>query len=281
MTTAATAPTKEITRLNDLREGRRDLPMIDPRIIVIEKNFNPRDYRLPENRAHIDFLKESIKTNGFFPDKPLSVRFDRDERLPVLVDGECRLRATLELIKEGEEIKSVPCVQVQGNNEAERLMLAITSNTGKALSKLEAGAAYVRLQKYGWEIPEIARRCAVTVRHVNEAIELNDAPQDVKQLVSSKAVSPALALDEVRKSGSKAATTLRERVEQVKAKRGAKAVASRPRVTKQQADESTLLKLVKSLLKDVDAPALSSSEYDWVEVKRTKLNTIAKLVETL
>jgi len=278
--TPATA-TKEITRLNDLREGRRDLPMIDPRIIVIEKNFNPRDYRLPENRAHIDFLKNSIKTNGFYPDKPLSVRFDRDERLPVLVDGECRLRAVLELIKEGEPIKSVPCVQVQGNDEAERLVIAITSNTGKALSKWEAGAAYVRLQKYGWEIPDIARRCAVSTRYVTEAIELTDAPQDVKQLMSTGAVSPALALDEIRKSGSKAATVLKERVEQVRAKRGEKAVASRPRVTKQQKDENTLLKLVKSVLKDVEEKTLTDSEFDWVEVKRTKLNTLAKYVESL
>jgi hypothetical protein len=65
--------------------------MIDPRIIAVEDGHNPRDYNIPENRAHLDDLKASIRENGTI--SPLWVRYDAERRAAVLVDGECRLRA--------------------------------------------------------------------------------------------------------------------------------------------------------------------------------------------
>jgi len=141
-TTGIEAKPVVVNRLRDLKDdnGVRDMPMIDPRILVIEDQFNPRDYTLPENRAHLDELKQSIRANGTI--KPLLVRWDAATKSAIVVDGECRLRANLELIAEGEEILAVPCVQVAGGNEAERLLTAITANTGKSLSKWELGTAF-------------------------------------------------------------------------------------------------------------------------------------------
>ena len=48
--------------------------MIDPRIIVINDGHNPRNYDLPENHAHLDALKVSIRENGTLV--PLLVRYD-------------------------------------------------------------------------------------------------------------------------------------------------------------------------------------------------------------
>src|ERR1035441_5602000 len=114
--------TKAVERLRDLGSGRRDAIMMDPRIIQIEEAFNPRDYRLKENRAHLDELKASIKVRGVL--QPLLVRFDAQQQCAVLVNGECRLRAVIELIESGVEIETVPVLQVQGGNETERLVLA-------------------------------------------------------------------------------------------------------------------------------------------------------------
>jgi ParB-like chromosome segregation protein Spo0J len=200
------ASTKDVTRLRDLKTSARDQLMIDPRIIIIDDGHNPRDYNLPENHAHLDALKRSIRENGTLV--PLLVRFDPARKAAVLVDGESRLRANLELIAEGVEIDTVPTVQVAGGNESDRLLIAITANTGKPLSKWELGGAFQRLYNHGWSHEKIATKTGYKETFIVESMELADAPDEVKQLLSSQAVTPALALSELRTNGAAAVTTL-------------------------------------------------------------------------
>jgi ParB-like chromosome segregation protein Spo0J len=202
----SSASTKDVTRLRDLKTSARDQLMIDPRIIIIDDGHNPRDYNLPENHAHLDALKRSIRENGTLV--PLLVRFDPARKAAVLVDGESRLRANLELIAEGVEIDTVPTVQVAGGNESDRLLIAITANTGKPLSKWELGGAFQRLYNHGWSHEKIATKTGYKETFIVESMELADAPDEVKQLLSSQAVTPALALSELRTNGAAAVTTL-------------------------------------------------------------------------
>jgi ParB/RepB/Spo0J family partition protein len=199
--------TKEVNRLRDLKTSARDQLMIDPRIILIDDSFNPRNYDLPENHAHLDALKRSIRENGTLV--PLLVRYDAERKAAVLIDGECRLRANLELIAEGVEIDAVPTIQVTGGNEQDRLITAITANTGKPLSKWELGGAFQRLYNFGWTEEKIATKTGYAERFVREAIELADAPEEIKQLLSSQAVTPSLALSELRTNGAAAVETLK------------------------------------------------------------------------
>lgn len=203
----SSASTKDVTRLRDLKTSARDQLMIDPRIILVDDNFNPRDYTLPENHAHLDELKRSIRENGVLV--PLLVRYDAARKAAVLNDGECRLRAVLELIAEGVEILTVPTIQVSGGNESDRLLIAITANTGKPLSKWELGNAFQRLYKFGWDEPKIATKTGYVERFIREAMELADAPDEIKQLLSSQAVTPSLALAELRANGAAAVETLK------------------------------------------------------------------------
>lgn len=220
---------KEVNRLRDLKTSARDQLMIDPRIILIDDSFNPRNYDLPENHAHLDALKRSIRENGTLV--PLLVRFDAARKAAVLVDGECRLRANLELIAEGVEIETVPTIQVPGGNEQDRLITAITANTGKPLSKWELGGAFQRLYKFGWAEEKIATKTGYGERFVREAMELADAPDEVKQLLSSQAVTPSLALAELRANGAAAVETL---------KAAAKAAQSSGQKTAKRAKAKTL-----------------------------------------
>ncbi len=217
--------TPEPTRLRDLKTGVRDLIMLDPRIIKIEPGHNPRDYSLSENREHLDELKASIRENGTM--MPLAVRWEASSKEAILVDGECRLRANLELISEGVEILSVPTFQVSATDEAQRLLLALTANTGKPLSKWEVGSAFKKFVAYGWEPAQIASKIGYSVRYVNEALELSDAPQEVKSLLSQQAVTPSLALAHIRKSGSGATLTLKSAVDAAKPNAKGKKVAKR------------------------------------------------------
>lgn len=200
--------------LRDIRQpGRRDVFFIDPKLIKIEKGFNPRQYDLFENRQHLDELKRSIVEVGVLV--PLMVRWDGEQA--ILIDGECRLRSCLELIKEGIEIKAVPVLQETTGDEAQRLLLAISANKGKPLSLLEAGGAYKRLVAYGWGIPQIAARVGVSNRLVQDAIGLHEAPIEVKEMVSKGEVTPSLAKQVVKRKGDKAAAELKEKVSQAKA----------------------------------------------------------------
>lgn len=201
-------------RLRDIAEGRRDALNIDPKLILIEKGFNPRDYSLPENRDHLDVLKGSIRQMGV--KVPVLVRWDGAQA--VLIDGECRLRACLELIKEGEPIKTIPTLQEPLGDPSERLLLAISANTGKPLSMIEAGGAFVRLQAFGWSIGEITEKSGFKRSFVSDAMMLAMSPRDVKEMVSNGSVTPSLAKQVVRQKGDKAADTLKEKVSQAQAK---------------------------------------------------------------
>ena len=261
---------EEINRLRDLKTSTRDQIMLDPRIIVIEKGHNPRDYRLPENRAHLNALKASIKENGTI--SPLWVRFDPETKSAVLVDGECRLRANLELIQEGEDIAAVPTIQVPGKSESDRLFDALTANTGKPLSKWEAGNAFRRLHKFGHEPEAIAKKLGYPVRYVNEAMELNDAPDEVKYLLSEQAVSPAFALSAIRKSGSGATLVLRQAVEEQKAK--GKKTATKTIQTK----TITVQTLVRAMLADLEEGDLDNVDNEYISVDRKKLRKVVLAV---
>ena len=195
-------------RLKDL--GRvKDTVILDPRVIVIEEGHNPRNFALPENRAHIEELKASILEHGVL--LPLLVRWEAATKQPILVDGETRLRSVLELISEGHEIVSVPTLQVSAANDADRLVLALTANTGKPLSQWESGVAYQKLRNFGWEDEQIAKRMGQSVAFVRRAIDLSDATEEMKELLSRKAVTPALAAQLKKQHGSNAARVAKER----------------------------------------------------------------------
>lgn len=264
----------EVTRLRDLKESARDQLMIDPRIIIVEKNFNPRDYRLPENRAHLDELKASIKERGTI--MPLLVRFDKERSAAVLVDGECRLRANLELIDEGVDIKAVPTIQVPGKSEADCLFDALIANTGKPLSQWEAGNAFNRLYNHGHSDEDIAKKTGFTLRYIKQARELADAPADVKFLLSEQAVTPSLAIAELRRSSAGAALVLRAKAEQAKA-------SGKKTAKKEKSKGSTMITLqtlVRSMLADVvkDKIDIDSAEYDWLNIDRKKFKKLVDLV---
>ena len=261
---------KSITRLRDLRLSARDQFMIDPRIIAVEDGHNPRDYNIPENRAHLDDLKASIRENGTI--SPLWVRYDAERRAAVLVDGECRLRANLELIAEGVEIEAVPCIQVPGGNEPDRLLLAVVANQNKPLSELELGGAFRKLFNFGWTIDKIAKKSGQSVAFINRSLELADAPQAVQEMVKQQEVTPALAISEVRRNGAKAVETLKAKATEAKAK-------GQKTATRQRGTQSTVFNLApmfRKLLKDVPPKDLENTDYEWISVSREKLLAIAR-----
>lgn len=191
----------------DGRVGVRDMPTFDPLKIKIEKGFNPR---VAETlRANVDRLKPMIEAVGGVL-QPLWVRRDGEEC--VLIDGESRLTAVRELLKEGKlpatqngKPFGVPVLHMAGAaDERQRLILAMTANGGAPLEKWEIGKNYARLLNIGMTEGEIAESFGKTLPFVQSALLLNDASADVKHMLAMDEVSEGAALKAVKKFGSSA-----------------------------------------------------------------------------
>jgi ParB-like chromosome segregation protein Spo0J len=281
----------EIKRLTHLAQGKLDCPKIDPRLIHIREGWNPRNYALPENRLHLDNLKKlitAVDEDGVPAgvQKPLEVQWDVVDgspvKVPILIDGECRLRAVLELIDEGCEIKTVPVMQVPGAAPANMLLRALTANSGKSLSKWELGVAYKRLANFGWPSSLIANRNAVSEKFVKEAIELTDAPAEIKQMLSTLAVTPAAALNEIHRHGSNASFILRAKIEEARAKSkrtGKAAPVKRKKKTagKKVSKSNPLYVAALALVASVTEADLDGDN-DWVAVNRKCFTKLAEAV---
>lgn len=274
MSTPVTNSAVKATRLADLGK-RTDIVHLDPRIIGVESGHNPRDYRLPENREHLDELKANIKVNGYLPEFPITVRFDTTTGKVFVVDGECRLTACNELIAEGHPIESIPTIQDKSKTPEERLIHAMIGNTGKPLSKWELGSAFKRLVNYGWSEEKIAQRMGYKERFVKEALELNDAPEAIKHLLSEQAVTPSLVLHELRTQPTdEAVTAIREKV--VQARANGQHTARKTQENRLPTQKSVFAAIEKLVLSAEDD--LFDDEFKFIEVDKASMRKLAGFV---
>lgn len=223
-----------MARLNDLGQGKLEGPKLDPRIIIIRPGFNYRDTTTEVSRKHIDWLKGNIRAIGV--QEPIRVEYI-DGKV-YLVNGECRLIACRELYKEGFKIPYkdggygpplVPSITINGD-EAEILAASMIANGSLPPSKLEFGAAADRLQKLGWAPdkialyipPHIGLKGSKALRYVTEAVELHQAPLEVKKAVKEGIdgvkISEPAALAVTRKNRIMAPEILKEAAKDAKAK---------------------------------------------------------------
>lgn len=220
-------------RLNDLGQGKLEAPKLDPRDIIIRKGFNYRDTGSEVSQSHIGWLKESIRATGV--QEPIRVEFIDGKVF--LVNGECRLRACLELVKEGLDVR-IPAIAVKGD-EAEVLAASMVANGSLPPTKLEFGAAADRLLKYGWALekitayipPHIGVKGSKAKRFVQEAVDLHHAPLAVKNAVKEGVdgvkLSESAALSIAKKDRTNADERIQEAVKDAKAK--GETVAKRPK----------------------------------------------------
>lgn len=222
-----------MAQLRSLSQGKLEAYKIDPRELVIREGFNYRDTSSPQAKAHIAWLIESIRERGV--DEPIWVENTGDELY--VIDGECRVLALRALWDEGLEV-IVPTFSYKGD-EAAVLAKSLIANGGLPPSQLEFGKAVERLLAYGWTRERIAQHIpphlglsgAGATRYVDDALELQQAPLEVKKAlkegVDGVEISPALAVAATKKNRIMATEIIRE--EAAKAKAAGKKVATRPK----------------------------------------------------
>jgi len=212
--------------IKELALGRRDMFMLDPKVLIEQPGFNLREEG-PELDAYIEDLATYIKDNGV--PGVLTIHMQGDN--PVVIDGHCRRRATLIAIKNhGVEIKSVPCRLIDKYaNEADRIAHLITSNSGRQLTPFEKAGVVKRLRAFNIENKDIAVKLGMSLSYVAQLLELCAAPSDVTDMVKRGEVSATMAVSEVRKSPEKAKERLQAGIAKAKA-------AGKKRATKKHID---------------------------------------------
>jgi len=173
---------------------RTDLFKINPKNIIINWNDNPRnDYGTKEDFQ--DF-KNSIKSEGI--KSPIYLTKVGEDY--VLTHGFRRMRATLELISEGVDIKEVPFLKVK-NNKEQILFDHMTLNSGKALTDLEKSETLLQLKKYGYEPTELAKKTGIAYQKVINLLKFcEEATKEVKEAVRTGRASMTAGIEVVRQS---------------------------------------------------------------------------------
>lgn len=182
--------------------------------------FNVRVRETDDYQAHVASLKQSIRENGFYPNKPLAgyIAKDGDDDVIYVTDGHTRLDAVLaineEALKPEEEIEGLPVALKSPDSTVADLTIALAQdNTGRPLTPYEMGVVVQRLANMRDPAAEnapvftkadIARRLSITERYIDDLNVLVGAPAKVRTAVLEGAVSSTLAIQELRKNPKKA-----------------------------------------------------------------------------
>jgi ParB-like chromosome segregation protein Spo0J len=181
---------------------------VDPRIMEVEEGFNGR----PIDPAHVRAIADSLIGGATLP--PLEVRVENGR--VIVVDGHHRREGALLAISEGAEIVALDCRQFRGN-DADRVMLMITSQQGLPMTPLQLGVQYRKMLGFGWTASQIAKRCGKSANHVNDMIALAESNSDVQGMVTRGEVSATTALKVVKAKGQDAGKALAGHLEAAKA----------------------------------------------------------------
>ncbi|MDR3427788.1 hypothetical protein [Silvimonas sp.] len=230
--------------LKSMAESRGALLNFDPRLIQVKPGLNVRDLTDPKNREHIEYLKASIRENGFLKSHPLEIF--QEAGTVFVAAGHCRLTAVLELLGEGVEIVTVPCVpEERGINDVDRILRQSTSNSGKRLTMLEEASNIQRLMGFGLSVAEIGRRMGKSAGYISQLLDFKAASPEVHQLVREGKVSATFAAETVRDHKGEGVAILKDAVKTAEARGAAKATKKDSVIHVPKPKMSTLVELLR------------------------------------
>lgn len=165
---------------------RTDIYNIDPRNVVVVDGFNVRrDFDINE-------LKEQIKLQGVL--NPITVvpfKDDNGNDKYKLVDGERRLRATLQAIKEGADIKRIKALFLPRNTKEEDLLIEqMMRNEGKNFTEYEQALMFQRFRdKFGYTQTEIAQKFGKSVTFIGNCLSLLYLAPQIQDKLANNEIS--------------------------------------------------------------------------------------------
>jgi ParB family chromosome partitioning protein len=234
--------------------GKQTTFLVDPAEVQVREGFNPR----PINQEHVKEMLTAFLNGATFDPLVLDV----EDGVMYVVAGHHRREMYLAARANGHDIKRVEARQFKGT-EADRVALTITSQQGLALTPLQLGAQYGKLETLGWTKEEIARRVGKTSQHVRDNLMLNDAPAKAKALLEAGKVSADVVRTAMRQHGADAGDVLEGDLEAAEAAGKTKvtaATATAKPASKKATELATALDLLARLRDTVEALDGTSEE---------------------
>lgn len=200
--------------------------------------FNVRVRETEDYRQHLEALKQSIRENGFYANKPLAgfVGKDGEDDVIYVTDGHTRLEAVQEINAEALSdtdltFEGLPVVlKPADSNIADLTIALVQDNSGRPLTPYEMGIVVQRLAGMKgddggpiYSKADIARKLSITERYIDDLNVLVAAPAKVRTAVLEGTVSSTLAIQELRKNPKKAEERLTAAVQKAKASGRSKA----------------------------------------------------------
>ena len=200
-----TTKSKSEPALEILDVRRKDLLMLDPRLINVIPDFNDRvDY------GDMNELVESIRENGILQ----PVLGFMDNKRYFIKSGHRRLRAAMTLIEQGEPIL-VPFSSGKKCSFEEMLIESFLSNDGKRFNAIEEASLVGKLLKRGLKATDIATKLSRTTSHISNLAKLNSLPTKLKNNIAAEAIASTLVLDIVRSTINLSVDELAEAIQKI------------------------------------------------------------------
>ena len=262
------------------RGSSKDLWFVKPENIRVVANLNPR-VETPSYLAHVRQLANSMKTNGYYQDKPMAgyVAKDEDtgEDILLVYEGGSRLKAVLLAKSEGAEIDMVPVsVSQEGKNMEDLLVAMHMGNTGRKLSFFEIAIIVKRLTGFNKTPAQISERLCLEKGTVDNMLKLMEIDPKIQHLVATDAMAATLALEVVAEHGSKAYDVLTHAHKSAK-KQGKTRITSRfvPGNAFKKAAEKEAEPMFEALAKVKSDSAFGSLAAETQELLNDLLNRLA------
>jgi hypothetical protein len=188
---------------NNADVGRQENLKVPLNRIVKKPGFNPRDLDKPETQAKIQAIKSSYIAGRYVPAIEVTME---DEGHVSIVNGECRYTAALlaheEMVKAGGEgIPFLVVVPFKGN-DADRLLLTITSNEGEKLTQIEKSEVIKRFIGQGFKKTQIVEMTSFSASYVDKLDFLSNMPHQIKVWVQADRISADVAIEACKKSAN-------------------------------------------------------------------------------
>jgi len=186
--------------------------IFDPNQIQELPEYNTRDMNSESTQSHIREMANAIKENGndLFP--PITIYQEND--VLYVMAGWCRRRAHVLAMEEGAPIKGICCLSVSKKKPADMTLNILASNDGLPLTAIEKAKAVKRLISFMWTPAEVAQKTGWSISTINNLVALDDAPDEILDMVKNGDVSVTLAQKMVREKGPEgAAEALKSAIE--------------------------------------------------------------------
>jgi ParB-like chromosome segregation protein Spo0J len=195
---------KGVTDLDGVTRNTTALLMVNPELIRPIKGFNPRIHDAKDagtGKSYADELEElknSIQSEGFFLDKPISgyPGIEDGENVVYIIDGHRRMEAVQSLIDEGVEIGNIPVVLTPANTDPIKLVIQnVKKNLNRRFTFFETSFQVRRLLGIGKskaDIVELMGLSEVAVQDCLDFIEI--VPKAVRGHVKLGRISGTEAL---------------------------------------------------------------------------------------